>query len=265
MGNSHRTILKNLTVDNKNHICTIVISRESVRNALDPETFAEISQVLKEIEADTEVYTVVITGSGEKSFASGADIRSLNSRNPMDILNNPNTLVLNQIDSFRKPIIAAINGFALGGGCELALTCDLRIASKNAKFGLPELNLGIVPGGGGTQRLARVVGLGKAKELILTGKIIDADEAKSIGLISEVLPDRTSLMDRAQEIAAIMASKGPIALQLAKSLINQSLNIDVASGINLEKLAQTILFYTEDKREGVTAFLEKRKAEFKGI
>ncbi len=254
----------NLNVQYHGGVAILEIARENVRNALDPKTWAEISQILLKIEDDKEVKTLIITGSGEKSFASGADIRSLNERTWMDILNNPAVEILSQLENFKKPIIAAINGFALGGGCELALACDIRIASENAKFGFPELNLGIIPGGGGTQRLARVVGLGKAKELILTGKIIDAVEAKSIGLISEVLPDKASLEQKANEMADTMGNKGPLALQLAKALINQSLDVNLASGLNLEKLAQTVLFVTEDKQEGVSSFLEKRSPKFKG-
>ncbi|MEE9273694.1 MAG: enoyl-CoA hydratase-related protein [bacterium] len=253
----------NLLLDIEDRIATITINRPEVRNALDGKTWGEMSEALDALEADAEVGAIIITGAGEKSFAAGADIRQLNTRTLLDGLNAPTQKSLIRLEAIEKPVIAAINGFALGGGCELAMACDIRIASERAKLGQPEVNLGIIPGAGGTQRLASLVGLGKAKELILTGDIIDAREAERIGLVNKVVPHE-DLIEAAREMARKILSKGPLAIRLAKVALNARVKWGPEAGMIIERLAQACLMTTEDMVEGTGAFLEKRKAEFKG-
>ncbi|MEW6114338.1 MAG: enoyl-CoA hydratase-related protein, partial [Thermodesulfobacteriota bacterium] len=202
-------------------------------------------------------------GAGEKAFVAGADIRSLRERSMAATLRGEGQRILNRWEAMEKVSIAAINGFALGGGCELALACDIRIAAEKAVLGLPEINLAIVPGAGGTQRLTRLVGLGKAKEMILTGDLLNAREALSVGLVNKVVPD-TELMSSAREMAKKILAKGPLAVKLAKAAINSGANADLQTGLVIERLAQTVLFGTEDRREGIDAFLEKRPAVYQG-
>jgi len=254
---------RNIIVERDGRIAVLTINRPEVRNALDPATWDELSRAVRELEADREVGALIITGAGDKAFAAGADIRSLRERTMLEVLAYSAQEILNQLEQLSKPVIAAINGYALGGGCELAMACDIRVAAETARLGLPELNLGIIPGAGGTQRLARLVGLGRAKELILTGEIIDAAEAERIGLVNKVVPaDR--LMDAAREVAEKILSKGPVAVAMAKRVIQAGADVDLRSGLVMEKLAQTVLFATEDRLEGTTAFLEKRKPRFQG-
>lgn len=254
---------QNIVVERDGRIAVLTINRPEVRNALDPTTWDELSRAVRELEADPEVGVLIITGAGEKAFAAGADIRSLRERQMLDVLTSPGQDILNQLEQLSKPVIAAINGYALGGGCELAMACDIRVAAETARLGLPELNLGIIPGAGGTQRLARLVGLGRAKELILTGEIIDAAEAERIGLVNKVVPAER-LMEAAREVAEKILPKGPVAVAMAKRVIQAGADVDLRSGLALEKLAQTVLFATEDRLEGTTAFLEKRKPRFQG-
>jgi len=254
---------KNIIFETTGAIGTITINRPEVRNALSPETWQEIRDAFSKIRIDEKIKVVILTGSGEKCFASGADLKVLKDKKALDCLNNEINNILMEIEYFKKPVIAAINGYALGGGCELAMACDIRIASKNAKFGQPEVNLGIIPGMGGTQRLVKLVGIGKAKELIFTGAIIDAEEAKNIGLVNKVV-DSDKLLEEAQKMAQLIAKKGPVALEVAKTAINISNNVDTYSGLLFERYAQTITFGTNDKSEGISAFLEKRKPDFKG-
>jgi len=240
----------------------ITIDRKEARNALDHQTLKEINCVLDIAIMDEEIFVLIFTGAGDKVFVSGADIRALREKKPLDML-SPNNLqdILFRFEDFSKPIIAAINGFALGGGCELAMACDIRIASDRARFGQPEVNLGIIPAAGGTQRLSRLIGIAKSKELIFTGRIIDAIEAEKIGLVNQVVPSE-NLMDTAIEMAKLIVTKAPIAIQLAKKAINAAfLN---KNGFEIERLSQSILFSTKDKLEGATAFLEKRVPKFKG-
>ncbi|MEH7235886.1 enoyl-CoA hydratase/isomerase family protein [Bacillus sp. JJ1562] len=252
---------KNILVDKKDKIGRITINRAEVRNALNPETVQELRQALEELRANDGIMVLIITGSGEKSFVSGSDISSIKDRHFLEALTPHMQNLYTELEKFEKPIIAAINGFALGGGCELAMACDLRIASENAKLGLPELNLGIIPGAGGTQRLASLVGIGKAKELIYTGEIINATEAERIGLVNKVVQIE-ELLDAAEELAKKIINKGPLALKLAKLSINSTQNL--TSGLLIEALSQSILFASEDKYEGASAFLEKRKPNFIG-
>ncbi|MHB8987142.1 MAG: enoyl-CoA hydratase/isomerase family protein [Eubacteriales bacterium] len=255
---------QNILVSEDNGLGIITINRPEVRNALDPQTFAEIREAARQLRADNGIRVVVITGAGGKAFASGADIRTLRERSMLDALITESTEVLNFLENLNKPVIAAVDGFALGGGCELAMACDIRIATEKSKFGQPEVNLGIIPGNGGTQRLVRYVGLGKAKELIFTGEVITAREAKEMGLVNHVVPDEKSLMEKVKELAGKMMNKGPVAISLSKASINTGMNTDINTGLLFERYAQTIAFGTEDRIEGTTAFLEKRPANFKG-
>lgn len=255
---------KNILLEKDGHITLITLNRPEVRNALDPQTWAEIRGAIRKCSFDRDVRVVIITGTGGKAFASGADIRSLRDRQTLETFNSEAQESLNDIENLGKPVIAAIDGFALGGGCELAMACDIRIATTRSKFGQPEVNLGIIPGAGGTQRLQRLVGVGKAKELIFTGEIISAQEAREIGLVNKVVEQPEALLPAAKEMAQKIIAKGPVAVSLAKMAINVGTNTDINSGLLFEKVAQAIAFSTDDRIEGTTAFLEKRQPEFKG-
>lgn len=246
-------------------IGTVTVNRPDVLNALSHSVYAELYGLFKEIEEDSEVHVVIITGSGEKAFVAGADIATMQPLNSTDVRGFINIArkAFDQIYSLSKPVIAAINGFALGGGCELAMCCDLRIASENAKFGQPEIGLGIIPGAGGTQRLSRLVGVTKAKELVYTGDIIDAHAAYSIGLINKVVSPN-DLMSEANALARKMATKSSVILSLAKRAINSGMDVDLSSGLDLEAECFALCFSTEDQKEGMTAFLKKRKPVFNG-
>lgn len=255
---------KHIKIEKSGKIAYLIINREEVRNALDQDTINEMKHFLEEARLDDEVGLVVFTGAGEKSFAAGADIAQLQKREMLEILQTGGMKEFyNYIESYEKPTIAAVNGFALGGGFELALACDIRIASENAKVGLPELNLAIIPGAGGTQRLARIIGKGKALELILTGKIMTAEEAKDLGILTDVVPIE-QLREATEEIAKSILNKGPLAVRLAKLSVLYGTETDIQTGLIIEKLSQAILFATEDKNEGTTAFLEKRKPNYQG-
>jgi enoyl-CoA hydratase len=254
---------QNIAVQKEEGIGLIAIDRPEVRNALDLHTLREMEEALDEWRYDEDVRVVIFTGTGEKSFAAGADIAQLQKRTMVDALMPNMTATYRKIEEYEKPTIAAINGFALGGGLELALACDIRLASLNAKLGLPELNLGIMPGAGGTQRLSRIVGKGRAMELVLTGEIVGAERAEQIGLISRAVP-QDELLPAAKEYAQKIAAKGPLAARLAKAVINQGADIEMGTALLLEKLAQTILMGSEDKAEGTQAFLDKRKPQFRG-
>lgn len=255
---------ENILVERKTNLAYVTINRPDVRNALNRQTLDEITAAVIELENDDDVKCIVFTGAGDKSFAAGADINQLKERTMLDALESGSMQeIYDTIEACKKPTIAMINGFALGGGCELAMSCDIRVASTNAKLGLPELNLAIIPAAGGTQRLARLVGKGKALEMILTGKIIEAEEAKMIGLVSEVVsPDE--LVTKTEEVAEKIISKGPLAVMLAKLAVHHGTETDIKTGLIIEKLSQAILFESEDKFEGTEAFLEKRQADFKG-
>jgi len=255
---------QNILVENEAGIGQITLNRPEVYNALDPQTWSEIRDAIRDISFDKTIRVVIIAGAGVKAFASGADIKTIQKRKPIDILQNEAPDILNEIENLNQPVIAAISGFALGGGCELAMACDIRIATRHSKFGLPEVGLGVIPGAGGTQRLQKLVGLGKAKELTLTGDIINADEAKEIGLVNTVIDEPEDLLPTAKKVAQKIIAKGPMAIALAKKAINLGTNTDIHSGLLFEKLAQTILFSTKDRIEGIAAFLEKRKPKFKG-
>ena len=253
----------NLLVEISEGAALITINRPQVRNALDPKTWGELARAVEEAERDAAVGVIIITGAGDKSFAAGSDIRQIQERTLLDGLAAPPSRALARIEAVEKPLIAAVNGYALGGGCELALACDIRIASERAHFGQPEVNLGIIPGAGGTQRLVSLVGLGRAKELILTGDIIDAQEALRIGLVNHVvLPE--ALLDAARALARKILSKGPLAVRLAKVALNARVQHGPDAGMLVERLAQAALMTTRDKQEGTAAFLEKRPPKFEG-
>lgn len=254
---------ENILVEQQNGIAIITINRPEVRNALDSQTYVEIDTAITALAQHDEIAVIILTGQGEKSFAAGADIKELRDKTFLDALQPGLQGVCKKIEDCNKVVIAAINGFALGGGCELALACDIRIAAENAKLGLPELNLAIIPGGGGTQRLSRIIGKGRALELILTGKIIHAEKAAQIGLVSEVVP-AGALLEETKTYAESILSKGPLAVQLLKKVVHQGFDANLDTALLLEKLAQATLFESKDKYEGTSAFIEKRTAAFAG-
>ena len=260
MSQSYETLL----LERRGRVAIITINRPEKRNALNIKTREEGAALLDELRNDDSVGVVIFTGAVDKAFIAGADIAEFAGRTA----NMQREVMLGRslftaVDTFPKPIIAMINGYCLGGGCELALACDIRIASETASFGQPEINLGIIPGGGGTQRLTRLVGEGKAMELILTGEIIDARTAYEIGLVNHVFPT-DQLEAKTLEMANRIAEKGPIALRLAKEAVKLASRSNLDEGLKREIDLFALCFATEDKDEGVAAFLEKRKPEFKG-
>jgi enoyl-CoA hydratase len=257
---NYETIL----VDRRDRVAIITINRPEKRNALNIQTRAEGAAILDELRNDDSIRVVIFTGAGDKAFIAGADIAEFAGRTALQ----QRAIMLerglfNAIDTFPKPVIAMVNGYCLGGGCELALACDIRIASETASFGQPEINLGIIPGGGGTQRLPRLVGEGKAMEMILTGEIINAQEAFRCGLVNQVVP-ADHLEAKTMEVANRIAEKSPIALRLAKEAVKLASRSNLDEGLRREVDLFALCFSSEDKDEGVKAFLEKRKADFKG-
>jgi len=252
-----------IRIDTSEGIATVTIDRPEVKNALDLETVNEMRAALATCAADETVGVLILTGAGESAFVSGADINDIRARGRDEGLAAINSSLFAEIERFPRPTIAAVNGYALGGGCELALACDIRIAADTAKFGQPELGLGIIPGAGGTQRLPRIIGMGRAKHLILTGEIIDAKQALEIGLVTALAPPG-QLQIRARELAKRILRQGPLAARLAKVAMNASARVDMDSGLLIETLAQALCYSSEDKIEGTSAFLEKRKAKFSG-
>jgi len=256
-------IYENILADISEGILTITISRPKALNALNSPTLKELDHAIGEAEANKEVKVLVITGSGEKAFIAGADIAEMSEfltvqGREMVMLGQR---VFSRLENIDKPVIAAINGFALGGGNELAMSCDFRIASENAKFSQPEVNLGIIPGWGGTQRMPRLVGRSAAKYLMMTGEMIDANEALRIGLVDKVVP-LAELMDRVRAIALLIMKKAPMAVRMVKRAINHGLDMDLASGVLYEVETYTTAFSTSDRVEGMKAFLAKREAIF---
>lgn len=249
----------------ENGIATIAINRPKALNALNLATLTELKDVVEKIAVDKAIQVVIITGAGEKSFVAGADIVEMSTKNAVEgrVWGQVGQNIFTEIENLPQPVIAAVNGFALGGGCELACACDIRYASENAKFGQPEVGLGITPGFGGTQRLTRVVGRGHAKELIYTANIIDAQEALRIGLVNKVVP-QAELMDAVMKVAKTITKKAPVAVQLAKAAINRGINCDVVTGISYEAEVFGLCFATADQKEGMKAFIEKRKPTFEG-
>lgn len=255
-----RVVLTNID----GRVATVTINRPDKLNALNGPVRCQFVGALNELKQNPEVRVVILTGAGEKAFIAGADIAEFEGRSPMEQFRVMQGFGLfAAADVFPKPLIAAINGFCLGGGCELAMACDIRLASEKAKLGQPEINLGILPGGGGTQRLPRLVGLGNAFRLLYTGEMIPAAEALRLGLVDEVVPHE-QLMDRARQLAATIAEKSPVALQLIKEAVRASVRTPLDEGLRLEQTLFGLAFSSDDKKEGVRAFLEKRPAAFKG-
>ncbi len=256
---------KTLIYEKKENIGLLTINRPEKLNAISNELISELKKLLDEIENDEELRALILTGAGDKAFVAGADIKELVDRDARlgRRVSQERQEIFSRIENLPVPVIAAVNGYALGGGLELALACSIRICSEKAQFGAPEVKLGIIPGDGGTQRLPRLVGLGRAMEMILTGDFIDAQEAYRIGLVNKVLPQE-ELMDKAMELAEKIASRPPLAVRFAKEAVNRSQEGDAASGFALESYLHALSCTTEDKKEGVSAFLEKRKGKFKG-
>jgi enoyl-CoA hydratase len=255
---------ENILFDRRGRVALITINRPDKLNALNIKTRQEMAEALDELRYDNEVRIVVITGAGDKAFVAGADINEFAGRTAVQqraVMKARS--IFTAAEDFPKPLIAMINGFCLGGGCELALSCDIRIASDKARFGQPEINLGIIPGGGGTQRMTRLIGEGKAMQLILTGEIIDAQEAYRLGLVNEVHP-HTELESKTMELANRIAEKSPVALAMAKTAVKNAARMNLREGLDQEIDLFALCFSSEDKEEGVRAFLEKRKPEFKG-
>jgi enoyl-CoA hydratase len=246
-------------------IATITINRPKVLNALNPQVVAELSQALAALADDDEIKVAILTGAGGKAFVAGADIAAMSSMTPVQARNFSRQLqeVTTQMEALAKPIIAVVNGFALGGGTEISLACDFIYASESAKFGQPEINLGIIPGAGGTQRLARLASKNWAKELCLTGDIIDVALAKDIGLVNRVFP-ADQLMVEAVKTAKKIASKGRVSTRACKELINFGYDLPLNHALRLEAEAFGLCFASPDQKEGMGAFLDKRKPEFKG-
>jgi len=241
----------------------ITLNRPEVRNAINPAMREDLSRCFLELEADTDVRAILITG-GPKVFAAGADIAAMVEKTAVEQFSRASLWDLTfRMEQSRKPIIAAIAGFCLGGGCELAMACDVRIAAESAKFGQAEINIGIIPGGGGTVRLTRLVVLGKAMELVLTGRMISAAEALRINLVNEVVPDE-QLMAEAKKMAQVISRHSPVALGLAKYAVQNSVGADLATGRAIDNTCFSLSFASEDKTEGMRAFLEKRKPFYKG-
>ncbi len=255
----------NLIVDRDGAVAIVTVNRPAVLNALNVATIGELDAVVGELGADDGVRAVVVTGAGTKAFVAGADITELATLGP-DAARRyalAGQRVFTRLERMGKPVVAAINGFALGGGCELAMACTLRLAAETARFGQPEVKLGLIPGYGGTQRLPRLVGQGRALELLLTGELIDAREAWRIGLVNRVVAPADLLTD-ARALAASLAAGAPVALRYVMDAVNQGLEMPLAEGLGLEATLFGLAASTEDMREGTSAFLEKRKAVFKG-
>ncbi|EGO61827.1 short-chain-enoyl-CoA hydratase [Acetonema longum] len=255
----------NLLYEKDGGIGFVTLNRPKALNALNAALMKEISHLMDQIAADPTVQVVIITGSGEKSFVAGADITEMQ---PMSAVEGRNwgkfgQATFDKIEKLPQPVIAAVNGFALGGGCELAMACDIRIASEKAKFGQPEVSLGITPGFGGTQRLSRLVGKGRAKELLFTGDLIDAQEAYRIGLVNKVTAPE-ELLNAAKALAQKIMSRAPVAVQVCKAAVNEGLDVDLDSGVAYEAEVFGLCFATGDQKEGMAAFVEKRPAKFTG-
>lgn len=253
MSSSYQTIL----VDVEDRLAVVTFNRPDKRNAIDQTMVNELHDALDGLVMDGEAEACVFTGAGDKAFVGGADIAQLRERDALDALKTINAALFGKIEALPFPTIAAIRGYCLGGGCELAICCDLRVAGEGAKFGQPEVALGIIPAAGGTQRLPRLVGLGRAKELVLTGRTIDALEAERIGLVNRVVPDE-EVLDAAKGLARQILAHGTLAVRLAKLNLNNSARTGQDSGLLLEQVSQAVLFDSEEKRRRMTEFLEKR-------
>ena len=251
-----------ITADGRVH--TVMVNRPEVLNAMNTALLEELLATLKDL-ADETCGVIVLTGAGDRSFIAGADIKEMDGKTPLEAraYSELGQEIAHMLEVMRKPTIAAVNGYALGGGCELALACDIRLCSENAQFGQPEINLGIIPGWGGTQRLARATNIGYAKELILSGRMVDSNEAFERGLVQHVYP-LEELMPRTMELAQQMATKSPVALYYAKESTNRALHGDIGGNLVHEADLYSLMFSTDDAKEGLRAFVEKRKPTFVG-
>lgn len=256
---------QNVLLEIKDRVAIVTVNRPEKLNALNGDTISGLAEAMSSANDNAEVRCVILTGAGPKSFVAGADISEIQTLNIEEGANfsRMGQKVFRYIENMRKPVLAAVNGFALGGGCELAMACHLRIAAENAKFGLPEINLGIIPGYGGTQRLPRLVGLSNALHLALTGDMIDAEKAHRLGLVSEVVP-AAELMERAGKLAKILASKAPLAAGFILDAVYEGVQTDIDSALDIEASYFGKVCETEDMKEGTAAFLEKRKPNFEG-
>jgi len=256
---------ENIIFQSEDGIATITFNRPKALNALNNALLNEFSQALDEISANEDIRVLILTGAGEKAFVAGADITEIVKLNSLEakIFSKKGQDVIGKLQTLSIPVIAAVNGFALGGGSEIALACDFIYASETATFGLPEINLGIIPGFGGTQRLPRLIGANMAKEMIFTGKMVPAAQALDIGIVNKICPP-ASLIEEVRKTAKMIASKGKASLRAAKQAVNNGLNTDIITGCNIECDAFALCIASEDAKEGTAAFLEKRKAVFKG-
>jgi enoyl-CoA hydratase len=244
------------------HIALIQLNRPKELNALNLQLMGEVRDALRELDQDDEVRVIIITGN-ERAFAAGADIKQMAGQGTIDMWKTDQFSTWDQINKTRKPIIAAVSGFALGGGCEFAMTCDMIVASETAQFGQPEIKIGVMPGAGGTQRLTKALGKAKAMELVLTGKFISAEEALSYGLVNKVVPVEL-YMQEATKLAKEIAAMSPVAVQMAKEAVKRSFEVPLEEGLHFERKNFYMLFSAEDQKEGMNAFIEKRRPDFKG-
>lgn len=257
--------VENLLFEKQEGIGIITVNRPKALNALNRATLVEIDSLFEVLGKDEEIKAIIITGSGDKAFVAGADITEMQQMTGVEgrAWGKLAQAVFHKIENFPRPVLAAVNGYALGGGCELAMACDIRIASEKAKFGQPEVSLGITPGFGGTQRLPRLIGRGRAKELLFTGDMIDAEEAYRIGLVNKIAAHQ-NLVETAKEMANRIMLRGSVAVTLCKAAVNEGLDVDLESGCAYEAEVFGLCFATADQKEGMTAFLEKRKPVFRG-
>jgi len=256
---------ENILFEVRDGVGILTFNRPKALNALNPATLDEVAHILDRVARDDSIRVLVLTGAGEKAFVAGADINEFNSMNPLSarLFAEKGQGIFFEIERLPKPVIACVNGFALGGGCEIAMSCDFIYASDKARFGQPEVNLGLIPGFGGTQRLSRLVGRAKAKEMCMTGEMIDAQQAKDLGLVAKVFP-ADQLFDETMKVARLLASKSMAVLRSIKKVVNSGADVDLRNGCALEAEAFGVCFGMEDMKEGVSAFLEKRKPQFKG-
>ena len=253
---------QNILVDRDENVGIVTLNRPNALNALNFQLVGEVAEALMEFERDESIRCIVITGAGEKAFAAGADIKEMSDKSPIDMMMG-GFEAWDRIKRVRKPMIAAVGGYALGGGCELAMYCDMIVASENARFGQPEILLGVIPGAGGTQRLARTLGKYRTMEMVLTGVQVSAQEMAAHGLVNRVVP-RGEHLTEALKLAKTVAAQAPIAVRLAKEAVKAAYETSLEEGLEIERKNFYLLFATEDMREGMQAFIEKRKAEFKG-
>lgn len=244
------------------HVALITLNRPKELNALNLQLMSELKEALKSLDEDENVRVTILTGN-EKAFAAGADIKQMAGKTAIAMYNIDQFSTWDQIKKTKKPLIAAVSGFALGGGCELAMTCDMIVASESAKFGQPEIKIGVMPGAGGTQRLTRAIGKARAMEMVLTGKFISAEEALGFGLINKVVPVEVYL-EETVKLAQSIAEMSPVAIKMAKESVNRAFETHLDEGLHFERKNFYLLFGSEDQKEGMSAFVEKRKPDFKG-